>query len=189
MANYYDTILNQVITDNELARRGLTPAIARQAGIIPMEYQYIAYNNELYTQEPHELIVGSDKAVQTFIAVPVDVEAGKKRMLDKVQAEKVKVRDGGLILNNIKWDTDERAQAAYVKYYLGLLQDQTLAVQDWKASSGVWVEMNALLFQELQTALKTHESTLFTWQRQKEVEIAECETIAALENVSIEYAQ
>lgn len=186
--NYYDTILNHVITDNELARRGLTSAIAKQAGIIPIEYQYIGYNDELYTQEPHEIIVGVDKAVQTFVAVPVDVEIGKKRILEKVQAEKVKIRDGGLDLNETHWDTDERAQAAYVKYYLGLLQDQTLTIPDWKASSGVWVEMNALLFQGVQAALKEHESVLFTWQRQKEAEINDCATIAALKNVSIEYA-
>ena len=187
--NYYDTILNQVITDNDLVRRGLTPAIAKQAGIVPMEYQYIAYNDELYTQEPHELVVGADKAVQTFVAVPVDVEIGEKRVLAKVQAEKVKVRDGGLELNGIHWDTDERAQAAYVKYYLGLLQDQTLVVPDWKASSGVWVEMNALLFQELQAALKSHESALFTWQRNKEAEINACETVEQLEQVSLKYGE
>ena len=185
--NYYDTILNQVITDNELNRRGLTPAIAKQAGIVPMEYQYIAYNDELYTKEPHELIVGTDKAVQTFVAVPVDVEIGKKRMFEKVQAEKVRVMDGGLDLNGTHWDTDERAQAAYVKYYLGLLQDQTLVVSDWKASSGVWVEMNALAFQELQAALKAHEEALFTWQRQKETTINACQTIEELEQVGVSY--
>ena len=38
----------------------------------------------------------------------------KEEKLKKLQTEKIKIRDGGLILNSIKWDTDERAQAAYV---------------------------------------------------------------------------
>ena len=33
-----------------------------------------------------------------------------------------------------------------------------------------------------------HITAVFAWQRQKEMEIADCATIAALENVSIEYA-
>ena len=142
---------------------------------------------------------------ELFIEVPDDAENGwiwngtvwgpktvsftdlKAAKLQAVQAEKVSVRDGGLDLTGIHWDTDERAQAAYVKYYLGLLQDQTLVVPDWKASSGTWVEMNALVFQELQAALKTHESTLFTWQRQKEQEINDCETIEQLEAITVNY--
>lgn len=185
--NYYDTILNKVITDNELARRGLTPAIAKQAGIVPMEYQYVAYNDDLYTQEPHELIVGDDKAVQTFIAVPVAIEIGKMRILEKVQAEKIRVRDGGLTLNGIKWDTDERAQAAYIKFFLKVTQDPTLTVTDWKASEGIWTEMNATVLNELSAALEQHETALFTWQRQKEAEINACETIEELEGVCLVY--
>ena len=185
--NYYDTILNRVITDNELSRRGLTPAIAKQAGIIPIEYQYIGYNDELYTQEPHELIVGTDRAVQTFVAVPVDVEIGKKRILEKVQAEKVKIRDGGLDLNETHWDTDERAQAAYIKFFLKASIDPTLTVTDWKASEGVWTEMNATVLKELSAALEQHETALFTWQRQKEAEINACETVEDLEAVCLAY--
>lgn len=111
----------------------------------------------------------------------------KEEKLRKLQTEKIKIRDGGLILNNIKWDTDERAQAAYVKFFLKLQVNQEFIKPDWKASEGIWTEMNATVLNELSAALEQHETLLFTWQRNKEAEINACETIEQLKQVSLSY--
>ena len=142
-----------------------------------------------YTLEKSGYVLARDGIIDVvYELIPRDVATVKAELKAQVQAEKVRVRDGGVIVNDVLWDTDERAQSAYMRYYLGLLTDQSLVITDWKASVGVWVEMNATTFHGLQMALKEHEAWLFVWQRNKEAEIDACETVEDLKQVVIEYA-
>ena len=115
-------------------------------------------------------------------------ELKKKNLVEKIQEKKVIARDGGLFLNGIKWDTDERAQTAYMKFAFKLMQYPQFEILDWKASDGVWVKMDSLIFDGLQVELAKHETDVFTWQRQKEAEIAACTTIEELEAIEVNYA-
>ena len=119
----------------------------------------------------------------------LEMVASKKRAA--IQAEKVRVRDGGILINGVLFDTDEKAQAAYVRYALGVMADPTLTVPNWKASNGVWVTMTAVLYGQLSEAWKLHEAGCFNWQKQQEELVQTALTgknIAALRAVSETYS-
>lgn len=142
-----------------------------------------------YTLEKSGYVLARDGIIDVvYELIPSDVATVKAELKAQVQVEKVRVRDGGLEINGTHWDTDERAQAAYVKFFLKLSQDPTYAKPDWKASDGQWTEMNAIVLNALSAALEQHETSVFVWQRNKEAEIDACETVEDLKQVVIEYA-
>jgi len=79
--------------------------------------------------------------------------------------------DGGFIHNSVLFDSDSKARLAYLELALKLGQDPTYSTP-WKASSGVWVTMDAALFSALQPTYEAHIQACFQWQAAREMEVA-----------------
>ena len=111
------------------------------------------------------------------------------KKLDKfqaVQAEKVRVRDGGFLVADMLFDSDISARTSYTELGLRLSQNPSFTTQ-WKASPGQWVTMDAALYAQVMTAGEAHIAAVFAWQAAKEVEIGECQTVEELEAVVTTY--
>ena len=110
----------------------------------------------------------------------------KASKLQAVQAEKVRVRDGGFLVAGVLFDSDISARTSYQELALRLSQNPAFETQ-WKASAGQWVTMNAALYAQVMTAGEAHMAAVFAWQAAKEVEIGECQTVEELEAVVTTY--
>ena len=102
------------------------------------------------------------------------VEQVKQKALEQIREEKLKARDGGVLVNGILFDSDSSARIAYNELALLLGNDPSYIVRDWKASDGVWVTMNLPLYNTLMEAGKSHISAIFSWHREREeaIEVA-----------------
>lgn len=142
---------------------------------------------------------------ELFIEVPDDAENGwtwhgtawgpktvsftelKADKLAKVQAEKVKARDGGFMVAGTLFDSDISARTSYTELGLRLSQNPSFETQ-WKASPGQWVLMDAALYSQVVIAGEAHIAAVFAWQAAKEQEIGACETVEELEAVDVVYS-
>lgn len=109
-------------------------------------------------------------------------------LLIAIEAEKKQIKDGGFILDDILFDSDNAAQIAYLQVQVKLSLNPSYTTQ-WKASSGVWVTMDVTLFAKIMTAIEEHSAKCFAWQEAKENEIAVCTTIEELEAVSLNFGE
>ena len=191
----------KIIRDKTTLR---VPYIFHDAEVVEIaEGMYV--NGQIYAgdirPETHE-IVGGVASPDLFIGnslkydggwAIVDAEAIGKKMdelkasrLQAVQAEKVRVRDGGFMVAGVLFDSDISARTSYTELGLRLTQNPSFTTQ-WKASSGQWVTMDAALYAQVMTAGEAHIAAVFAWQAAKEGEIGECQTVEALEAVVTTY--
>ena len=163
-------------------------------------------NGQIYAgdirPETHDLVEGvtaPDLFIGNALAYDggwsiVDIDAIANKMnelkaakLEKVQAEKVRVRDGGFMVADTLFDSDISARTSYTELGLRLSQNPSFTTQ-WKASSGQWVLMDAALYSQVVIAGEAHIAAVFAWQAAKEMEIEDCETVEDLENVNVVYS-
>ena len=85
--------------------------------------------------------------------------------------EKKRVREEGIVVDGILFDTDIEARVSYIEFMLKLMLDPTYTVTDWKASDGVWVTMNKTLFEKLITVWETRLTSLFSFVKLKDAEL------------------
>jgi len=93
-----------------------------------------------------------------------------EKMLD-IQRHKCLLRDGGVIIDGILWDTDSSAQGMYTQTMLMMQIDPTFVVPDWKASAGVYTEMSLPVLTSVLMEWKDFVSGLTTNQKKKEDEL------------------
>ena len=101
--------------------------------------------------------------------IPLEQLANAK--LDAINAGKNEALDGGFWHGEIFFDSDSKARLAYLKLATKLAQDPTYTTK-WKASRGVWVDMDAALFAAVQPAYEAHIQACFAWQAAREQELA-----------------
>lgn len=112
--------------------------------------------------------------------------------LVEVQAEKVRVRDGGMLIDGVLWDTDSQAQAAYQRFFIGLSSNPGLVISNWKASREAVRTMDAQMFQKLMVAWQVHEAGCFAWQDQKDALLRSAHAggnLEALKAVSVKWGE
>jgi hypothetical protein len=109
-----------------------------------------------------------------------DLKAAK---LSAIQAGKNAARDGGFVHEGVLFDSDSGARLAYLELSTKLLQTPAYSTP-WKASTGVWVTMDAALFLALQPAYEAHISACFAWQAAREMEVAAAQTAAAVQAIA-----
>lgn len=97
-----------------------------------------------------------------------EVAAGK---LATIQAEKCRVRDGGFLVGETLFDSDQAARTSYLELALRFQIEPGFSTR-WKASSGVWVTMDATLFSQVQAAGTAHIQAVFAWQEARDAEVA-----------------
>lgn len=94
--------------------------------------------------------------------------------LAEIQAEKCRVRDGGMIVDGILWDTDTSAISAYMQFMFKLQLNNAASVPNWKASTGVWTVMDGTVLTSLMAEWETLQTSAFNWQKEKEEEVELC---------------
>lgn len=102
------------------------------------------------------------------------VKDKRTELLERISTEKKIRRDSGFVKNGILWDSDPAAHLAYVSVHATFIIDPD-HITKWRASQGVWVDMNLELFSEVYAAYLTHIEQVFQWQYQKEQELAALE--------------
>lgn len=117
----------------------------------------------------------------------INIDLAKAELMKEVQAEKKRIKDGGFIVNGTLFDSDDTANIAYLQFNSKLNANPEYEA-NWKASSGVWVTMNASLFAEVVSAIEAHYYACFAWQAAKEQEIANCNTAEDIEAFSASYS-
>lgn len=115
-----------------------------------------------------------------------NMDEARAAKLAAIQAEKNRVRDGGFPVGGVLFDSDAGARLAYLELENKLAVDQAFTTS-WKASDGVWVTMDAMLYAQVKAAGTAHISACFAWQAAREAEVAAAQTIAEVEAVSAVY--
>jgi len=108
----------------------------------------------------------------------------KSQKLTQVQEKKNQMRDAGFFVNEILFDSDMAARTAYLELAMQIQMNPAFTIK-WKASNGVWVDMNASLFQSVMTAGKAHIEYCFAWQEAKEIEIKAATTADEVNMIDI----
>ena len=103
--------------------------------------------------------------------IEVDINALAQAKLTAINDGKNAALDGGFTHDGVLYDSDSKARLAYLELSLRLGQDPTYSTQ-WKASTGVWITMDASLFAALQPAYEAHIQSCFAWQAARDQEVA-----------------
>ncbi len=107
-----------------------------------------------------------------------------------IQGEKSRAKNGGFFVdvdgNDVLFDSDNSAQMAYVQAQMKFATDPKYSTA-WKASTGTWVNMDKALFEKVMVAGEAHIAACFTWQAQKDAELATAKTIEEVEAIETTY--
>lgn len=102
-------------------------------------------------------------------------------LISTLRTQKLILRDGGITVNGIKFDTDLEARMAYQDLNMEFQLDSTFTVENWKASAGVWITMTKDIFDAYCVAWKQHLSDIFTYVKTKETEIANATDLSTID--------
>ena len=126
------------------------------------------------------------------VAWIADLAMAKTAKIADIQAEKKRIRDGGVMVEvageSVLFDTDATARIGYAEYALQLQSDPGMTVAAWKASPGQWVEMTAALYNQVILAGRALMIAAFAWQMQQEALVDAAETIDDIMTVSAVYS-
>lgn len=117
--------------------------------------------------------------------VDLDLLRANKKAL--IQEEKKRVRDGGVDIDGIVFDTDASARLAYLELSGKLSIDSTYTVDTWKASGDTYVTMNATKFAQVSAAGEQMLADVFAWQKQQNDLVDAASYADAIYNVSHSY--
>lgn len=95
----------------------------------------------------------------------------REALREAISARKNAFRDGGFVLDGVRWDSDPAARLAYAELAQRLAADPAFTTR-WKASEGQWVDMGAALFAQVYSAGATHIAAAFAWQESEEARLA-----------------
>lgn len=133
-----------------------------------------------------DALAGVYGAVGPYVPhVPTAPDLGqiKAAKLARINTGKNTALDGGFLHDGMLFDSDTKARLAYLELGFKMSTVPTYTTP-WKASTGVWVTMDAALFAALQPAYEAHIQACFQWQAMREMEVAAAETVGAVEAVS-----
>lgn len=157
-----------------------TPTTIKEIGVTPIDIEATEIN-----PPPGWLFKIFDGITWVF-----DIETAKNYICDTViQQEKSRVKNGGFYVNDILFDSDDTAQIALTQFSLKLNSDPSYVVTNWKASTGVWVTMDAVLFSQVMSAWENHCKACFDWQEAKEEEISACAIATEIQAVSLVFGE
>lgn len=117
----------------------------------------------------------------------VDLDALKGMKKANIQIEKKRVRDGGVVVNDVLFDTDLPARMSYAELHRKIDSNPTYTVPHWKASGNVFVSMDATKLSQVEQAGEQLLADVFAWQAAQNSAIDAATTVAEVEAVSTEY--
>jgi hypothetical protein len=128
---------------------------------------------------------GNVPATIPYMAPVRDLEAEKASKLAAVQAKKCAVRDGGFLVDAVRFDSDMPAQLAYMSLAMELMSNPTYTT-DWKASGNFWVTMDATGFAKVRAGIKAHIEACFARQAQLDYLVQNAASVEELDAISID---
>lgn len=124
------------------------------------------------------------KNIRCYAEPPIiSLAQAKTAKLEAIQLEKARVRDSGFMVSGTLFDSDAAARVAYLELAMKLQVEPEFSTV-WKASDGVWVTMDAVMFGQVYAAGAAHIAACFAWQEAREAEVAAAQTVAAVNAVS-----
>lgn len=135
-------------------------------------------------REVAPVLTGKGTWEQSWEVYPIarTAEEESKRLADAkavklaaIHAEKNRARDGGFMVDGVLFDSDLPARTSYAELAIAMQQGPAFSTS-WKASDGVWVDMDATLFQKVYAAGRAHIEACFAWQEAKEQSVAAAAT-------------
>ena len=155
----------------------------------PFVFNNVQYGIDVFTKwTPEQLAeVGVKEFIEDSVAdhysggVPVDVETAtqvhrtypnpifepapwRAQLTNAIQQKKITKRDNGFMLGETLFDSDAGANVQYLNFFTQVMSDPTYTVDNWKASNGTWVKMNAVLFAKVSAAFALNTAAAFDWQ-------------------------
>jgi hypothetical protein len=106
------------------------------------------------------------------------VKAAVAAASSAIQTAKTRARDAGFLVDGKLFDSDQSARTAYLELANMLTEDASYTTP-WKASPGVWVTMDAALYAKVKVAGTAHVSACFSWQAERDAELAAIQTSLA----------
>lgn len=125
----------------------------------------------------------SEKAAAELAAMPLQELATRK--LQEIRFRRREMEHGGVVLDEIRYESDPTARAKYVETNQLFLIQPTLEIPGWKASDdpatglGVYVTMTAAVMANLIVLAAQLDGQAFAWEQGKQAEVA---AALALEN-------
>lgn len=101
----------------------------------------------------------------------LDLAAARSDMKVAIHREKKRVRDSGVTVDNLRFDTDITARISYQEFAAKIAADPAYTVPDWKASGDVFVAMDAALYERISTAMEQLMSRVFNWQKDQNARV------------------
>ena len=85
-----------------------------------------------------------------------------------LKSKKIKLREQGLVVSGIKFDTDYNAEIAYLTF-LNKTKDDPKYTTRWKASKGIWITMNRELCLKVKKLVDEYINNIYKWEEEKEI--------------------
>lgn len=85
-----------------------------------------------------------------------------------LKTKKIKLREQGVVIDGIKFDTDYNAEIAYLTFINKTKDDPNHTVR-WKASKGIWINMNRELCLKVKKCVDEYISNIYRWEEEKEI--------------------
>jgi hypothetical protein len=148
--------------------------------VAPYAYMFEGQRVDVHTLAQHD--ARPDGA--TIVDPLEDIKDHKKAEL---QAEKVRVRDGGVMVGGVLFDTDQNARLAYQEFFMMWTLNPAYTVEKWKASPGAWVVMDGAKYQEVMQAGAQQMQAVYSWQEQQETTLKSATTAEAVVQVGTVY--
>ena len=171
------------LTDEERKAYGWYPCI--------IENEIYNQNTEIRSEYPECELVDDviyarySITKKTDFVLSIELNQLKSEKLQQIQLKKNELRDAGFLVDGILFDSDLPARTAYNEIALKFMADPSFIKRDWKASTGVWVDMNFTLFQKLITQGEIHLESCFMWQANKEIAINAATTVDDVNAIEI----
>lgn len=118
----------------------------------------------------------AERAAAELAVTPLQTLA--ERTLQAIRAKRREMEHGGVVLNEIRYESDPTARAKYVETNQLFLIQPALEIPGWKASDdpvtglGVYVVMNAQIMAGLIVSAAQLDGQAFAWEQGKQAEVA-----------------
>lgn len=109
----------------------------------------------------------------------------KAKKIAEIQTEKCRLRDSGIVLDGVLFDTDTTADTKYTKMLLACQINPSYEIPDWKASDGVFVTMTGALVLQVMLESGARESILTSKQKEKIAEVNALKTVEEVESYNV----
>lgn len=103
----------------------------------------------------------------------------------EIQTQKRAVRDSGVTIDGVLFDTDAFAQIMYTQFLVAVSYDASYTIQNWKASGETFVTMDAALIIRIKTAWAELCAKVHNVQAQKISEVSALTNIGEIESYDV----